>query len=125
MKILILLLHNSSMTYSKENYPTGTDIHMQPGLYINIETMNFENRGTDKISQDFNIVFQFVVSCDEILSVCYARFENQSGHSSHGTGNTSDLIALGQASSPEKGTTLLTLQYIFKLLICTLKAKKE
>ena len=82
---------------------------MEQGLYINIETMNFESRGTDNpkiLIQYSNSLFRAM----NILSVCYARFENQSGHSSHATGNTSDLIALGQASSPEKGTTLLTLQ---------------
>ena len=102
MKILILLLHKSSMTYSKENYPTVTDIHMEQGLYINIETMNSENRSTDNpkiLIQYSNSLFHGM----NILSVYYARFENQNGHSSHATGNTSDLIALGQASSSEKG----------------------
>ena len=102
MKILILLHHKSSMTYSKENYPTVTDIHMEQGLYINIETMNSENRGPDNPK----ILIQYSSSlfrAMEILSVCYVRFENQSGHSSHATGNTSDLIALGQASNPGKG----------------------
>ena len=100
------------MTYSKENYPTVTDIHMEQGLYINIETMNSENRGTDNpkiLIQYSNSLFRGM----KILSVCYARFENQSGHSSQATGNTSDLIALGQASSPEKGRRWLPPYWLF------------